>query len=128
MENKQEAPKFIKTLDKHNKLTKRLREEVIEYLLYAVKKYGAIDFLEIDEDCNLCVSYDGGKHPEYESNLFSRVYSISLNKDNILCLDIEETPEYPIKYFSTSDLTEVAETIYSYEVGGYLEKETNNEN
>ena len=49
-----------------------------------------------DEDYDIvCVTYDGGNHPEYAANPYSQVYGIFLNeKDNEIYLNIEDADEY----------------------------------
>ena len=79
---------------------------------------GEIQFHEYDEDGvridfnSFCVSYDGGNHPEYDSNCFSEVRSVYI-KDGEIYLDTEDCDEYGIKYVSDREIIEMCLYIYS---------------
>ncbi len=53
---------------------------------------------DISEKCYICIAYNGGNHPEYNSNVFSEVEVIVLNKDN----DVEV-------YFTDGAMQELSE-------------------
>ena len=79
---------------------------------------GKIEFHEYDEhglqidDNSFCVSYDGGDHPEYDSNCFSEVRSVYI-KDGEIYLDTEDCDEYSIKRVSDREIIEMCLYIYS---------------
>lgn len=92
-----EKKDFEKTFEKIAELNKQLREECCDYLRKALKENGnSIDLQSEDEDYYIvCVTYDGGNHPEYAANPYSQVYGIFLNeKDNEIYLNIEDADEY----------------------------------
>lgn len=92
-----EKKDFEKTFEKIAELNKQLREECCDYLRKALKENGnSIDLQSEDEDYDIvCVTYDGGNHPEYTANPYSQVYGIFLNeKDNEIYLNIEDADEY----------------------------------
>ena len=70
-----------------------------------------INLLHEDGFVKMCVSYDGGNHPEYNSNVFSDVYSV-FNKDGKIYLETEDTDEYDIDNLSTDELVGICELIY----------------
>ena len=79
---------------------------------------GEIQFHEYDEEGvqidfnSFCVSYDGGNHPEYNSNCFSEVRSVYI-KDGEIYLNIEDSDEYSIKNVSDREIIELCLYIYS---------------
>ena len=79
---------------------------------------GEIHFHEYDEhglildDNSFCVSYDGGNHPEYDSNCFSEVKSVYI-KDGEIYLDTEDCCKYSIKNVSDREIIELCLYIYS---------------
>ena len=92
-----EKKDFEKTFEKVAELNKQLREECCDYLRKVLKENGnSIDLQSEDEDDDIvCVTYDGGNHPEYAANPYSQVYGIFLNeKDNEIYLNIEDSDEY----------------------------------
>ena len=48
-----------------------------------------------EDDTSFCVSYDGGHHPEYASNVFSEVSAI-WEKNGHIYLEVEEENQYEI--------------------------------
>ena len=94
-----EKKDFEKTFEKVAELNKQLREECCDYLRKVLKENGnSIDLQSEDEDYAIvCVTYDGGNHPEYAANPYSQVYGIFLNeKDNEIYLETEDCDEYCI--------------------------------
>lgn len=94
-----EKKDFEKTFEKVAELNKHLREECCDYLRKVLKENGnSIDLQSEDEDDDIvCVTYDGGNHPEYAANPYSQVYGIFLNeKDNEIYLETEDCDEYCI--------------------------------
>lgn len=70
-----------------------------------------IDLLDEDGYPQMCVNYDGGNHPECNSNAYSDVRSI-FNKDGKIYVEIVDDDEYPIENLSTEELVEICEIIY----------------
>ena len=66
--------------------------------------------VEFDEYEMLTVPYDGGSHPEYASNCFSRVNSVYL-KNGEIYLNIEDCDEYHIERISYDDAFAIAEVL-----------------
>ena len=76
-----EEVKFIKTGDEFSNIATKLKQECIDYLTQVTKEHGLIKFnLEQYDEC-VCISYDGGRHPEHGTDLYSTVYSIIFNDD-----------------------------------------------
>lgn len=92
-----EKKDFEKTFEKIAELNKQLREECCDYLRKVLKENGnRIDLQSEDEDYDIvCVTYDGGRHPEYDANPYSQVYSVFFNEeDNKIYLETEDCDEY----------------------------------
>lgn len=60
-----------------------------------------------DEFYEVTVSYNGGRHPEYDSNCYSTVYGVFLKNDK-LYLNIEDCDEYPANEVTADELFSVA--------------------
>ena len=92
-----EKKDFEKTFEKIAELNKQLREECCDYIRKVLKENGnRIDLQPEDEDYDVvCVTYDGGRHPEYDANPYSQVYSVFFNEeDNKIYLETEDCDEY----------------------------------
>lgn len=92
-----EKKDFEKTFEKIAELNKQLREECCDYIRKVLKENGnRIDLQSEDEDYDIvCVTYDGGRHPEYDANPYSQVYSVFFNEeDNKIYLETEDCDEY----------------------------------
>lgn len=70
-----------------------------------------INLLDKDGYPQMSVNYDGGNHPEYNSNVYSNVRSV-FNKNDKFYVEIEDDEEYPIDNLSTAELVELCELIY----------------
>lgn len=70
--------------------------------------------IDIDEEESgyLCVTYDGGRHPEYDSNPFSTIHGVFLNEQGKICLDIDDCEEYGIDRINWDDVVSIAELVY----------------
>ena len=75
--------KFRKIGDQVEVLMSELRNESIKFITDTIKKVsgdkGSINLYDEDENDSVYVSYDGGSHPEYASNLWSMVYDVHIN-------------------------------------------------
>ena len=66
--------------------------------------------VEFDKDVMITVLYDGGCHPGYVSNCFSRVNSVYL-KNGEIELNIEDCDEYHIERISYDDAFAIARVL-----------------
>jgi hypothetical protein len=95
-----------------------LRKECISYIINAVDKHGDEDGsislyneqIDIDGD-SLYISYDGGNHPEYASNLYSQVYDVHKDANGKVVLHIEDSDSYELERCTTMELYELANFI-----------------
>jgi hypothetical protein len=109
-----EEVKFIKTGEEFSKIATKLKRECVKYLTQVTKENGLIDFDLEQADEYVCVSYDGGSHPEYGGNLYSTVYSVSFNKDkNRLSIETEDDNDYTVDRLSADELYTLALVVYN---------------
>lgn len=106
--------KFITIKKSIVRLEKMMNVECKKYLERTLKEHdGRIDFA--DENGTLddrpCVTYDGGRHPEYNTNAFSSVYAVFL-KDGDIMLETEDDFEYSISRIDWDEVYCVAEYVY----------------
>ena len=79
-------------------------------LLAMVKKMlGKKGEFYFNEDV-LFVCYDGGRHPEYNSNVFSEVNGV-YKKGNKLYVSIEDDDMYPIERLNIFELHDIADAM-----------------
>ena len=67
---------------------------------------------------SLCVTYDGGHHPEYASNAFNMVKGVYLKyhegrKQTLIMLDTEDDDEYYIGNINWDEIYSVALFLYN---------------
>ncbi len=106
--------KFIKTGEEFSKIATKLKQECVDYLTQVTKENGSIEFDAEQEYEYVCVSYDGGRHPEYGTNLYSTVYSVSFNNDkNRLSIKTEDDDDYTVDRISTNELYTLALAVYN---------------
>ena len=100
---------------------RNLRKSCIEYIRGVLKGLDGemivLDPKSMDEEMQdefqaVTVPYDGGNHPEYNSNCFSQVNAAYL-KGNDIYLDIDETDEYSIDNIDIQDIENIAELVKS---------------
>ena len=107
----------------HNwvKIGRNLRKSCIDYIRGVLKGLDGemivLDPKSMDEEMQdefqaVTVPYDGGNHPEYNSNCFSQVNAAYL-KGNDIYLDIDETDEYSIDNIDIQDVENIAELVKS---------------
>ena len=84
--------KFQKTMGKICPLLSQLHEECVEFLKETLADDPTIDLKEFEEDGGMpvCVTYNGGNHPEYASNVFSQVLLIKKDEKGNVVLDTED--------------------------------------
>ena len=92
-----------------------LREDCIGYLTEKLNEPEHKDGIstEPEDGSSVTVTYDGGKHPEYNSTAFSTVKGVYKKNDSIM-LDTEDDDEYPISRISTIELFGVCDFIEDY--------------
>ena len=109
-----EEVKFIKTGDDFSNIAIQLKQECVDYLTQVTKENGSIEFNPQQDDEYVCVSYDGGRHPEYGSNLYSLVYSVSFNdNENRLSIETEDDDDYTVDRMSTDEIYTLALAVYN---------------
>ena len=106
--------KFIKTGEEFSKIEAKLKKECVDYLTQVTKENGSIEF-DLDQgDDKVYISYDGGRHPEYTSNLYSAVYIVSFNESkNRLSIETEDVYDYTVDRMSTDDLYTLSMAVYN---------------
>ena len=105
------AKPILSKLDfaKIGKVLTTLRKECLAYLRNIVSKHN--NSYEFDNDYMITVSYDGGNHPEYASNVYSKVHRIYI-KDDKLLFDIDDEYGYSEDRITTYELFSIASYIY----------------
>lgn len=105
------AKPILSKLDfaKIGKVLTTLRKECLAYLRNIVSKHN--NSYEFDNDYMVTVSYDGGNHPEYASNVYSQVHRIYI-KDDKLLFDIDDEYGYSEDRITTYELFSIASYIY----------------
>lgn len=99
---------FLKTGEKYTDILKQLRHECTDYLKKMVEN-NDIEF-GVD-DPYVTVTYDGGRHPEWDSNPYSQVHLIYV-KDGRLMFDIDDADEYDADRVPVDELYCIASTVY----------------
>ena len=59
------------------------------------------------DECNICVTYDGGNHPEYDATPYSHVERVYCENGN-LYVDTEDCTHYDIENITASELYDIA--------------------
>jgi hypothetical protein len=89
---------------------RQIKKGCIDYLKKAIKEAGGTICTDEEED-SLAVTYDGGRHPEYDANPFSVVGAIYL-KNGKIYLDTEDCEEYYIGRINDDEVYNVAMFVY----------------
>lgn len=107
--------KFQIRWDKISKELALLRDDCIAYLTEELNKEENKNGISCEPDGggSVCVTYDGGRHPEYDSNPYSTVKGVYL-KDGKIMLDTEDCDEYSIDRIDTVELLGVCDFIEEY--------------
>lgn len=107
--------KFQIRWDKISKELALLRDDCIAYLTEELNKEENKNGISCvpDGGGGVCVTYDGGRHPEYDSNPYSTVYSVFL-KDGKIMLETEDCDEYEIDRIDTIELLGVCDFIENF--------------
>ena len=96
---------FRSAFEKYQKAVSDAREVAIEVLINLCKDNGGT--IEVAEDNFICVTYDGGHHPEWATNTFSEVKAVFV-KDNKLYLNTEDDDEYEIWRVPSNQVINIA--------------------
>lgn len=85
--------KYQKTFEEIHPLLERMREECFEFLNRVLDENpDGFDLKEYEDNGGMlvCVTYDGGSHPEYASNAFSQVLSVTKRNDGSIIVETED--------------------------------------
>jgi hypothetical protein len=100
-----ERKTFHEAFDKWLYENKKLAEVSKEYLTKMLEK-APNKTIEINYDYTVSVCYDGGNHPEYNSNCYSEVHSVKL-KDGDIYLETEDCDEYDFENINAEEQSAV---------------------
>ena len=100
--------KLNKIYEKWEKLNKELFQESKDYIKECLSK--TIDNSVSLDECNICVTYDGGRHPECDANPYSHVERVYCESCNVY-LDTEDCNHYNIDNITASELFDIAESV-----------------
>lgn len=104
--------KIIEIGNQISTLENELRKECENWLDKVLGDGEEFDLTEVEDDGDsVCVTYDGGRHPEYNSNASSDVARV-FKKDGKIYLDIEDCEEYDIERVDAMELYGVCMFIY----------------
>ena len=100
--------KLNKLYEEWGKLNYELFQESKDFIKECLSK--TIDnSISIDE-CNICVTYDGGNHPEYDATPYSHVERVYCENGNVY-VDTEDCTHYDIENITASDLCDIAYSV-----------------
>ena len=111
--------KAIELMNRMIPMKKEVKNYCIAYLKKVLNGCNEKYLYFYDENGNpygercITVTYDGGRHPEYNTNAFSSVEGIFL-KDGEIYLDTEDDGEYSINNINLEELYNLAEYVYEY--------------
>lgn len=105
-------------LGDYRKIAKDYLKSLLEEHKTILFNYGG----DNQEEC-VTISYDGGNHPEYASNVFSEVISVSLNNKGEVTFEIEDSCDYHIDDVQTLDLYDAIYSINHYILPNFKERE-----
>jgi hypothetical protein len=105
-------------------MLKSAKDECLAYIKGELEKAEDNYISFLDEDGEpiggdmVCVTYDGGKHPEYESNAFDMVKGVYLKRhegrnETLIMLDTEDDDEYYIGNIEVGEIYGVALFLYN---------------
>ena len=102
---------FVAALQDYGASCKKLREVCVSILTSILKNAPGekIDFNDYD-DVNPTICYDGGRHPEYASNMFSDVWGMKLQRGKIV-FEIDEDDSYEIDKVPVEDIAALVDTF-----------------
>lgn len=100
--------KLNKIYEKWQKLNCKLFQESKDYIKECLSK--TIDNSVSLDECDIYVTYDGGRHPEYDANPYSHVERVYCEKGKVY-LDTEDCTRYDICNITASDLFCIADNV-----------------
>lgn len=102
---------FVAALQDYGASCKKLREVCVSILTSILKNAPGekIDFNDYD-DVNPTIGYDGGRHPEYASDMFSDVWGMKLQMGKIV-FEIDEDDSYEIDRVPVEDIAALVDTL-----------------
>ena len=103
-------------LERWDNLIPDLKKKIMEFLVEVLKENdNEIDWSEKLNDIGECVtiSYDGGNHPEYASNVYSTLYGMKLDCGKVF-FSIEDDSEYSTEFISAEELIAVYQFIQRF--------------
>lgn len=123
IKNQLEAEKTIR-IDAHKAII-----EVIKEIVAA--NGGEIEMTELYDEFDIlpiAVAYDGGNHPEYDSQMFSEVKLVSINKRGELVFELEDEVDVCYDRLLYDDIVMVFETLVLWQdiVDGMTDNDADN--
>ena len=100
--------KLNKIYAEWEKLNYELFQESKDYIKECLSK--TIDNSVSIDECNICVTYDGGNHPEYDATPFSHVERVYCENGNVY-IDTEDCTRYDIYNITAIELFYIAESV-----------------
>lgn len=106
--------KFQETFNKWCDVNCQLAKDCKTYIKDTLNKLPNKEVtFDDDEVTPCCVTYDGGRHPEYDANPFSNVERVYLNNGNIY-LDTQDCSGYALENICAEEMMRVAECLQVY--------------
>jgi hypothetical protein len=94
-------PAFQTIADEYFTISGKLRKSSLKWLRSQLKTHPNMDFSGLSYQVSC--AYDGGNHPEYNSNCFSLIGGV-YNNDGGIYLNIEDCDTYDIDSLSTEEI------------------------
>ena len=108
------AADYEESVNEYYDAAKKARLAAVNYIEGVLSNVGGrIEFDTEQDDEYFSVTYNGGTHPEYDSNICSVCYAVYL-KDDEIKLSIEETDEYDEGDVTTNDIIAVADAVKAH--------------
>lgn len=115
--------KAIELWEKITPMMREVKSECLAYIKGELEKAENNYISFLDEDGEpiggdmVCVTYDGGRHPEYASNAFDIVRGVYLKyhegrKETLIMLDTDDDDEYYIGNIEIGEIYGVALFLY----------------
>jgi hypothetical protein len=115
--------KAIELWEKITPMMREVKSECLAYIKSELEKAEDNYISFLDEDGEpiggdmVCVTYDGGRHPEYASNAFDIVRGVYLKyhegrKETLIMLDTDDDDEYYIGNIEIGEIYGVALFLY----------------
>ena len=100
--------KLNKIYAEWEKVNYDLFQESKDYIKECLSK--TIDNIISLDECDICVTYDGGNHPEYDATPYSHVERVYCENGNVY-VDTEDCTHYDIENISASELCDIAYSV-----------------